>query len=262
MTEVVVVDAADRIETIWRGLERVAHPPYVQSWGWIENWLASLDHQPVLYAIVDETGPIAAAFADLPVLRGPAFPALGASGHGYRIVVDAERSGAIPHVDLEAARAVEGGYASMLPAQVRAHLLHARAQAGEISIECATDAPRAHAIFDELLDLRGAKDNAFFRRLIDQRAPAGEIQLLRIRAHDATLGCLFNVTWHDHVVAQVAGFASAGDADLCHAAAIDNDANRGFAFYELQPADARLATGETRRVCLRFEHTVAHKLAG
>ena len=261
MTEVGIIETREEIEKIWRQIETSARPPYVQSWGWIENWLASLDQQPPLAVIHDEAGaPIAAAFEDQPVLRAPGFPALGCTGADFRIVLDREL--AVPCIDLEAVRGVEGGYASMLPAPIRAHLLHARVQHEELHVEAASDAPRAHAIFDELLELKGAHDNVFFRRLIDQRAPSGEIQLLRVRANDTTLGCLFNATWHDHVIGHLAAFASAGDADLCYSAAVEHDAARGFAFYELPTADARLATGETRRVLLRFERRVQHKLAG
>ena len=258
MPEVLTID---QIEKVWRQIEEVARPPYAQSWGWIENWLASLDHLPALAVITGDGGtPIAAAFEEQPVLRTPALPPLGCSGDDYRIVLDREI--AVPHVDLEAARCVEGGYASMLPAPIRAHLRHARIHCEDLHVETATAAQPAHAVYDELLDLKGARDDAFYRRLIDQRAPAGEIQLLRVRADDTTVGCLFDITWHDHVVAQLAAFASASDADLCHAAAIEHDASLGFAFYELHPDDARLATGETRRTLLRFQRRVQHKLAG
>jgi hypothetical protein len=261
MDELGFYDAPRDIETIWRGLEAVARPPYTQSWGWIENWLAAHDTPPPLAVIHDRAGvPIAAAFDDQPVLRAPAFPELGAVRETYRVAVD--REVVQPHVDLEAVCGVDGGYASMLPAAIRAHLAHDRAQHGELVVETASDGPRAHVIFDELLALQGAPDDKFYRRLIDQRAPAGEIQLVRVRADDVTLGCLFNVAWHDHVVTLLAAFAAARDADICHAAAVEHAAARGFAIYELRTADARLATGETRRVVLRLDHRVQHKLAG
>lgn len=261
MTELALYDAAGDIERIWRALEAVARPPYTQSWGWIENWIAAQRATPTLAVIVDDDGaPLAAAFDDQPVLRAPAFPALGTSTPTYRVMLDREL--VLPHVDLEAIRGVEGGYPSMLPAAIRAHLRHDRAQHDEIVVEAASDGPRAHVFFDELLALAGASDDAFYRRLIDQRAPAGEIQLLRIRAEDTTLGCLFNITWHDHVICQRAAFTTLRVADLCHAAAIEHEAARGFAFYELLPRDARLATGESRRVVLRLERRMQHKLAG
>jgi hypothetical protein len=254
--DLAIYDAPDLIEAIWRRLEGVARPPYVQSWGWIENWLSSLGTKPSLTVIHDDAGdPIAAAFDDLPVLRAPAFPALGMQTSDFRVIVD--REAATPHVDLETVRAVAGGYVSTRPAVVRAGLLHARLQAGELTVESATDAPRAHAFMDELLHLNGTVDSPTFRRLIDQRAPFGEIQLLRVRAGAATLGLFYNVTWHEHVAYQLAAFASAADADLCHTAAIEHNAALGFAFYELHPDDARLATGETRHVVLRLQRRAA-----
>jgi len=249
--DLAIYDTRDQIETIWRRLEAVARPPYALSWGWIENWLASRDDQPTLAVVHDHDGdPVAAAFDDMPVLRAPTFPALGLSANEFRVVVD--REVATPHVDLETVRAVEGGYLSTRPAVMRGHLLHTRMQEGELDVEFATDAPRAHALFDELLDLKGAPDHPAFRRLIDQRAPFGEIQLLRVRGGDATLGAFFSVLWHDHVAYQLAGFAAAANTDLCHTAAIEHAAARGFAFYELRPDEARLATGETRTVLQRL----------
>jgi hypothetical protein len=254
-------DEPSEIERIWRRLETVARPPYTQSWGWIENWLSTLDHMPALYAVCDHHEPLAAAFDGTPVLRSPAFPELGASTPDFRIVV--ERDSVTPHVDLEMVRAVEGGYISTRPSQMRACLLHTRLQAGELEVEAATDAPHAHTLFDELLALRGARDDASYRRLIDQRAPYGEIQLLRIRANGATLGCFYSVMWHERIAYQLAGFATIADADLCHTAAIEHNAARGFTFYELHPEDTRLATGETRRKVLKLQRRwVSSRLAG
>src|SRR5690349_19169424 len=59
-----LVDARDpRVESIWRSLEAVARPSYFLSWGWIENWLASLpiDELPSL-AVLHERGAPSAAF--------------------------------------------------------------------------------------------------------------------------------------------------------------------------------------------------------
>jgi hypothetical protein len=244
-------EALSEIEWAWRRLEAIARPPYTQSWGWIENWLAGQDHVPPLYVVSEHGAPLAAAFDETPVLRAPSFPELGIATPDFRVVIDREQ--VTPHVDLETVRSVEGGYISTRPAPMRACMLHARVQAGELEVEAATAAPRAHAVLDELLDLRGAHDDPRFRRLIDQRAPYGEIQMLRIRAGGATLGCFYNVMWHERVAYQVAGFATSADADLCHAAAIEHNASRGFTFYELHPEDTRLATGDSRRKLLRLQ---------
>jgi CelD/BcsL family acetyltransferase involved in cellulose biosynthesis len=259
MTELATYEEPDRIEEVWRRLETTARPSYSQSWGWIENWLSTQDH-PLLDVVLEDGEPIAAAFDGMPVLRAPSFPALGMQGADFRVVVDREIG--TPLVDLDTVRAAEGGYLATLPSAIRAHLAHTRLQLGELEVEAATDAVRAHVVFDELLDLKGAPDDAFFRRLITQRAPSGEIQLLRIRARNTTLGCLYNVMWHDHAAYQLAGYAALEDADVCHVAAIEHNANRGMAFYELQHADARLATGETRRVILRLYRRQRIKLAG
>jgi hypothetical protein len=264
MSELAIYEDADAVESIWHHLEAIARPPYVQSWGWVENWLVCHGQLPSLAVIHDANGaPIAAAFDGVPVLRTAAFPELGMTTDEFRVAV--EREAIAPHVDLDTVRAVEGGYLATLPAAIRAHLLHARRQTGELEIEAATNAAHAHVILDELLALKRAPDDPFFRRLIDQRAPFGEIQLLRIRSNGVTLGCLYNTTWHDRVYNQLGGFAATADADICHIAAVEHAAGRGFAFYDLQPDRARLATGQTRRVWLRLErhrHRRASKLAG
>jgi hypothetical protein len=262
MTDLAIYEAPEIVEPIWRHLESLARPPYVQSWGWVENWLAMQSQRPPLLVIHDDTGaPLAAAFDGMPLLRAPAFPALGLACDQFRVVVDREVTES--HVDLDTVRAVEGGYLATLSPQIRAHLAHARRLVGDIEIEAVTDGPRCHAILDELLELNGARDDQFFRRLIDQRAPYSEIQLQRIRANDRTLGCFYNITWHDQVCYQLCAFASIDDADLCHAAAIEHAAAGGFTFYQLQRARTHLATGSTHRVWLRLEHAEhAVKLAG
>src|SRR5436190_7249690 len=125
MTDLAIYEASDaRTERVWRHLEALARPPYSLSWGWIENWIASLSRAPTLAVVFDDDGePIAAAFEDLPVLRAPSFPELGMlSAEAFRVVIDREH--AAHHVDLDTVRAVEGGYLSMLPAAMRAHLHH------------------------------------------------------------------------------------------------------------------------------------------
>jgi len=250
--DLAIYDAPDLIEAIWRRLEAASRVPYALSWGWIENWLSAQPDRQVLAVVHDDNGdPIAAAFEGMPVLRSPAFPALGTTTSQFRAAVD--REVATPHVDLETVRAVEGGYLSTRPAVMRAGLLHARLQAGELDVESATDAPRAHAFMNELLDLKGAPDQPALRRLLDQRAPFGEIQLVRVRRGDATVASFYNVLWHERVAYQLAAFSSEIDPDLAHTTVIEYAAARGLAFYELQPEDTRLATGESRHVVLRLQ---------
>src|SRR5262245_15681655 len=59
-----LIDPRDpRVERTWRLLEAESQPTFFQSWGWIENWLASLppDRAPAL-AVVHEAGAPQAAF--------------------------------------------------------------------------------------------------------------------------------------------------------------------------------------------------------
>jgi Acetyltransferase (GNAT) domain len=255
-----IYEQREQIEQVWRHIEATARPPYALSWGWVENWLASLERVPPLQVVRDHDGePIAAAFGDMPVLRSPAFPALGVAAPEFRVVVDREI--ATPHVDLETVRAVEGGYLSTRPAVMRAHLQHTRKRLGELEIEVATDGARAHAMFDDLLALDGSFDNDLLRRLIDQRAPRGEIQLVRIRFREAIAAYFYSVLYHDRIAYQRAAFAPDAHPDLCHAAAIEHAAARGLAFYELHPDDARLATGESRQLVLRLQRGDASRLA-
>lgn len=256
-------DTPFQVETIWRRLEAVARPPYTLSWGWIETWLATREPRPALAVVHDDAGePIAAAFEELPVLRAPAFPALGVTTEAFRIAV--EREVVTPHVDLDTVRSVAGGYLATRPAATRAHLRHARRQSGELAVDTAHDVPQVHALFDELLELAGAADHATLRRLLDRRAPHGEIELVRIRAGAETLGCFYNVVWLGHVAYQLSAFATCADVDLCHAAAIEHAAACGHAFYDLHPEHARLATGETRQLVLRLERRapLPSRLAG
>lgn len=60
-----LVDARDaRVERIWRALEAHAQPSYFLSWGWIENWLASLpaEETPSLAVVHEGDEPSAAFF--------------------------------------------------------------------------------------------------------------------------------------------------------------------------------------------------------
>lgn len=256
----VTYEQRDQIETVWRALETAARPPYALSWGWIETWRASLDRAPALTVVLEGGEPIAAAFEDMPVLRTPAVPALGLTGDDFRIYVDREI--ARPHVDLETVRGVEGGFLATRPAVMRGHLVHLQKQLGDLEVDAVTDGVRAHAMFDELITLEDGFDNPLLRRLIDRRAAAGEIQLLRVRHGEAIAAYFYNVTYHDHVAYQRAAFAADANHDLCHAAAIAYNAARGAMFYELHAEDARLATGESRHLVLRLQRRDAAKLAG
>src|SRR5690349_8136854 len=52
-----------RVEPIWRALEAQAQPSYFLTWGWVENWLATLPfHARPTLAVLSNGGEPAAAF--------------------------------------------------------------------------------------------------------------------------------------------------------------------------------------------------------
>lgn len=338
MTRVLeIIDAKDlRCERIWRALEAQAEPTYFLSWGWVENWLASLpvDELPELAVISEAGAPVAAFFlgrrkirrhvvmgsralyfnatgsprhdeitiehngllaapgarrslADviallpggwdelfMPAVDRYAFDDLGATNPKFRIKIDRESSA--PFVDLDAVRGVDGGYEALLGGSTRTQLRRARRILGKLAVEVASDAGHALDIFDELLVLHTKKWRArgeggafadpwferFHRRLIAQRTGHGEIQLLRVRAGAATVGCLYNFVYRGRVLFYQSGLAAYADPHVkpgyvCHAEAIAHNAAKGQAIYDLLGGDARykhsLATGSNRLVWLRVQ---------
>lgn len=218
----------------------------------------------------------------LPALDRYAFDDLGAPATplSARYRVRIEREATAPFVDLDAVRAVEGGYDMLLPASTRMQLAHARGLLGSVDLEIALDAAHATDIFDELLHLhtrrwerrgqRGAFADPWFvdfhRALIADRLPHGEIQLMRIRAGDTTLGCLYNFVYRGRVTFYQCGIASSREPALktgylCHATAIEYNALAGHSFYELLGGRAKykenLATGASRLVWLRVQRPLA-----
>ena len=84
----------------------------------------------------------------------------------------------------------------------------------------------------------------FHRRLIERRFAAGEIQLLRVRAGDTTVGCLYNFVSRGDVSFYQSGLAYETDGKLkpglvCHALAIDHAARAGHRWYEFLAGQSR-----------------------
>jgi CelD/BcsL family acetyltransferase involved in cellulose biosynthesis len=214
----------------------------------------------------------------LPAIDRYAFDDLGApaSPLATRYKVRVEREETAPFVDLDAVRTVDGGYDALLPPSTRTQLQRARGLTGGIDLEVAADERHAMDIYGELLrlharrwanrGLRGAFAAPWFerfhRQLITNRLAHGEIQLMRIKSGDATLGCLYNVLYRGRVSFYQCGLATFDDPHiktgyLCHAAAIEYNALAGHAFYDLLGGHAKykenLATGLNRRVWLRVQ---------
>jgi CelD/BcsL family acetyltransferase involved in cellulose biosynthesis len=214
----------------------------------------------------------------LPALDRYAFDDLGAAPLDARYKVRIVREETAPFVDLGAVRTIDGGYDALLPPTMRTQLQRSRTLVGRIELEVATDEHQAMDIYAELLRLHArrwtARDGAFgdpwferfHRRLIRNRLPHGEIQLLRIKARDTTLGCFYNFVHRGRAIFYQCGLASIDDPQietgyLCHAAAIEYNACAGHCVYDLLGGQARykdhLATGMNRRVWLRVQRPPA-----
>ena len=209
----------------------------------------------------------------LPAVDRTTFDDIGAL-RGFRVRVDHES--VAPFVDLDAVRAVEGGYISLLGSSTRNQLRRTRRIVGNLDIEIASDPAHGLDIYGELLRLharaweargrRGAFADPWFerfhRQLILDRLASGEIQLMRVRAGALTIGCLYNFVYRGRVLFYQSGLAGFDDAHikpgyLCHAAAVEYNALAGHHVYDLLGGTTRykrsLATGETRLVWLRIQ---------
>ncbi len=216
----------------------------------------------------------------LPALSRASFPgsALDAPLPGHVVLIDSECSS--PYVDLAKVRAAAGGYVSLLSSRTRAQIRRAQRGFGTLRLEAAADVRRALEIYDELVELhtrtwrsRGMPGafadpwfDGFHRRLIGERFEHGEIQLLRLSAGSATIGCLYNLIATGRVLYYQSGLASFGDPHLkpgyvCHAEAVRHNAAAGHAVYDLLAGDSRykrsLATDEVRLVWARIQRPLA-----
>ena len=337
-----LIDAMDpRVEPTWRALEAKATPAYFLTWGWVENWLATLpaEERPPLALIVQDGTPVAAFFLGrrklrrhvvlttnarffnatgspkhdeiciehngllatpgagrslaqllellpddwdelyLPAVDRYAFDDLGAPA-SLRFHVRIDRESSAPFVDLEAVRGVDGNYVALLGSSTRTQLRRTRRVLGDLEVEVAVDETHAFDIFREMIDLHRARWAArgeagafadpwfegFHRRLIAQRLPHGEIQLVRVRAGGVTIGCLYNLVANGRVMFYQCGLARFEDPHVkpgyvCHAAAIEYNALAGHATYDLLGGDGRykqnLSTGAVRLVWLRVQRPLA-----
>jgi hypothetical protein len=209
----------------------------------------------------------------LPGLRAEAFGGLQESViRGVRVRL--ERTVPVHVVDL--ARVREQGYLELLTGQTRAQIRRARREVGALDIEIAEDEASARAIYGELVELHqrqwrargepGAWADPFFdrfhRHLINRRFARGEIQLVRVRTGDHTVGCLYNFVHRGRVLQYQSGFASFDNKHikpgfLAHAAAIEHAAAEGHAVYDFLAGDRRykrsLATDATSLVWARLQ---------
>jgi len=228
-------------------------------------------HQPPLAALLDALPEPWDEFG-LPGVREDAFGGLHALGGRYRIVED--RRSPVFFVDLATVRAK--GYLPLISSGTRSQVRRAQKAVGTITLEIARDAAEAIGVYDELRALHTAQwrtrghagaftdpwIDRFHRRLIATRFETGEIQLIRVRANGATLGCLYNFVWRGRVLQYQTGFRTSTDARdkpgyVCHTAAIEHCATSGLDVYDFLAGDHRykdnLSTGNGELVWVRIQ---------
>lgn len=179
---------------------------------------------------------------------------------GWSRRLKVQRSAPCPIVELDRVRASSGGYLALLGSQTRSQIRRASRlyeERGPVTFDVATDEAKARSIFDELVVLhqatwarrgqRGVFDGylrTFHERLIARRIRDGEIQLVRVRAGDHTIGCLYNFVWNGVVSFYQSGFVYEQDNRLkpglvCHAEAVSHAARAGHRTYDFLGGDAR-----------------------
>jgi CelD/BcsL family acetyltransferase involved in cellulose biosynthesis len=190
----------------------------------------------------------------LSALAPASFPAndLAQIGPPYELMIAKEIPS--PYVDLQLVRKRSGDYIALLGSNVRSQIRRAYRlyeARGPIVREVAKDLPSALEIYDELIDLHtaswrkrkkaGAFATAYFRdfhrQLIEKRHGAGEIQLIRVRCGDSTIGCVYNFVFRGTVYFYQSGLLDETDNRLkpgyiCHAEAIKFSAESGHSVYD------------------------------
>lgn len=129
-------------------------------------------------------------------------------------------------------------------------------QRGEVKIEAASTVEEAYELLDELIGLhqktwreRGFPGSfssgvfsEFHRRLIARCLPLGQVQLLRFRAGEATVGCLYNFVFRSRVYFYQCGYHYPGNEKLspgmtAQVAAVAHAAKLGLDEYDFMAGD-------------------------
>ena len=184
-----------------------------------------------------------------------------------------------PYVDLQQARDNPKGYTALLSSNARSQIKRSYKLyegRGPLVAELAQDVPTALAIYDELIALheawwqRRSKPGAFHseyfrafhRRLIERRFHSGEIQLLRLRCGNETVGCLYNFVFRGIVYFYQSGLAFEEDnrfkpGYVCHVEAIQLNAKAGHRRYDflagVEDYKERLSTHQDSIVWARVQ---------
>lgn len=195
----------------------------------------------------------------------------------YNTIVDDDLLS--PFVDLDRVRAKGGDYLSLLSANTRAQILRSYRlceKTAPVQLQSARDTQSAMDIYHELVGLhedawkkRGRSGVfsfdymfQFHKQLIQSRFEHHEIQLLRIKSGDNTLGCLYNFVYKGNVSFYQSGINYSLDKRLkpglvAHVEAIRHNAAADQKTYDFLGGESRykmsLATHHNRLVWIRLQ---------
>ncbi len=337
-----VTENFERAKEIWEFLETGGAPSYFLSWGWVENWIASLPAaaKPELRVCFDGETPLLAFFAGRTnIIRKHMFRSRGcfvnATGNpdldriwieyngflcGPHIAVSLadvlnalsedswdelylpgldvesfpgnatftkippfrtilEHDSISPFVDLGIIRREEKDYLTFLASNTRYQINRSYRiceKTAPVQLEVAQDITGAMAIYRELVALHeqvwskrgtpGAFSTDYLyrlhERLIEKRFDYGEIQLLKVRCGDVTLGCLYNFVYRNHVYFYQSGLNYHLDKQvkpgfMVHVEAVRHNIAAGNNIYDFMGGDIsykmRLATHHNRLIWVRVQ---------
>ena len=184
-----------------------------------------------------------------------------------------------PYVDLAALAESKKDYVAALGSNTRSQVRRCYKlyeQRGALVTEVASSVTAAIDIFEELVRMhqhwwglrgeKGAFANGWFynfhRALVERRFGTGEMQLVRVRCGDATIGCIYNFVWNGRVFFYQSGFRPEEDNKLkpgyvCHTEAIRHSLSAGLSVYDFMASfdeyKVRMSTQQRELVWARVQ---------
>ena len=217
----------------------------------------------------------------LPGLDMRSFPGTEAlDNHSpYKTIIKDDMIVQSPFVDLDMVRARGGDYLSLLSANTRSQINRSYRLCDKIApvqLEVARDRQSAMNIYHELVALHddawtnrgqeGAFSSdylfQFHKQLIQSRFEYDEIQLLRIKCADKTIGCLYNFVYKNNVYFYQSGINYNLDKRLkpglvIHVEAVRHNATLDHKTYDFLGGGSRykmsLATHHNRLIWIRLQ---------
>ena len=239
--------------------------------------------QPESFRLIDILNRLPDSWDELylPALDMRSFPGTEALNNipPYKTIIKDDIIVLSPFVNLDLVRERGGDYLSLLSANTRSQINRSYRLCENIApvrLEIARDTVSALDIYHELVDLHGvawtkrSKVGAFstaylfqfHRQLIQRRFAYDEIQLLRIKCGNNTIGCLYNFVYKNNVYFYQSGINYNLNKRLkpglvAHVEAIRYNATAGRKIYDFLGGGSRykmsLATHHNRLVWIRLQ---------